>query len=148
MAVLRSVSGGRAIPNVNGLAVDAPAKWLDNGIGGAGGMHLDGDAGQFSVRETSPEEAAKTLDTFKAETEEILFQKWVSADALPDGGFKAIYVLDKITMKGDEPVKDGSTFGFTVRRKIDGKVYDCSGSAATQETATEAVDLCLKVAAS
>lgn len=138
---------GRSIPNANGLVVDAPAKWLDNGIGGAAGMHLDADAGMFTVRETAPEEAAKNLATFKKETEEVMFQKWISAEEIPDG-FKTLYVLDKMTMKGEEMVKDGSTFAFTVRRKIGGKVYDCSGSAATQETAAEAIDLCLKVNAS
>lgn len=35
------------------------------------------------------------------------------------GDDEAIDVLDKITMKGDEPVKDGRTFAFHVRRKID-----------------------------
>lgn len=137
---------GRSIPNINGLSVDAPATWLDNGIGGAAGMHLDADGGMFSVRETSPEEAAKNFATFKSETEEILFQKWISAEETPDG-FKTIYVMDKIKMVGDEPVKDGSTFAFHVRRKIGGKVMDCDGSAATEATAKEAVDLCLKVAA-
>ena len=137
---------GRSIPNGNGLSVDAPAKWLDNGIGGAAGMHLDADGGMFSVRETSPEEAAKNLATFKSETEEIMFQKWISAEETPDG-FKTLYVMDKIKMNGDEPVKDGSTFAFHARRKIGGKVMDCDGSAATQETAAEALDLCMKVAA-
>lgn len=140
-------AGGRSIPNANGLTVDAPAKWLDNGIGGAAGMHLDADAGMFTVRETAPEEAAKDLATFKKETEQVMFQKWVSADATPDG-FKTLYVLDKMTMKGDDMVKDGSTFAFTVRRKINGKTYDCSGSAATEDTAKEAIDLCMKVNAS
>ena len=143
----KAAAKGRAIPNANGLVVDAPAKWVDNGIGGAAGLHLEGDAGNFQVRETAPEEAAKPLATFKSETEEIMFQKWVSAEEIPDG-FKAIYVLDKMTMKGEDLVKDGSTFAFTVRRKIGGKVHDCSGSAATQETAAEAVELCLKVDAS
>ena len=142
----KPAKAGRTIPNSSGLVVEAPAKWLDNGIGGAAGMHLDADAGMFMVRETAPEEAAKDLATFKKETEEMLFQKWISADALPDG-FKTLYVMDKITMKGDEPVKDGSTFAFHVRRKIGDKVHDCYGSAATQENAAEGLDLCLKVAA-
>lgn len=137
---------GRSIPNGNGLSVDAPAKWLDNGIGGAAGMHLDADGGMFSINETSPEEAAKNLATFKSETEEIMFQKWISAEEIPDG-FKTLYVMDKIKMNGDEPVKDGSTFAFQVRRKIGDKVMDCGGSAATQAAATEAIDLCMKVAA-
>lgn len=137
---------GRSIPNASGLVVDAPAKWLDNGIGGAAGMHLDGDAGMFTVRETAPEEAAKDLDTWKKETEEIMFQKWISADKTADG-FAAIYMLDKMTMKGDDMVKDGSVVAFTVRRKIGGKIQDCSGSAADEATAKEAVDLCNKIAA-
>ncbi|HEY4181819.1 MAG TPA: hypothetical protein VGM90_33480 [Kofleriaceae bacterium] len=139
-------AGAREIPNANGLSVDAPAKWLDNGAGGAAGMHLDADAGMFTVRETAPEEAAKPLADWKAETEQVMFQKWISADATPDG-FKAVYALDKMTMKGDDLVKDGSTIAFTVRRKIGGKVQDCSGSASTEAIAAEAVELCNKISA-
>lgn len=139
-------AGGRKIPNANGLVVDAPAKWQDNGIGGAAGMHLDADAGMFTVREAEGEEATQSLDDWKKGTEEVMFQKWVSADAQPDG-FKAVYMLDKMTMKGEDLVKDGSTVAFTVRRKIGDKTYICSGSAATEETAKEAVDLCYKIAA-
>lgn len=138
---------GRAIPNASGLVVDAPAKWLDNGIGGAAGLHLDGDAGMFTVREAEGEEATQSLDDWKKGTEEIMFQKWISADATPDG-YKAIYLLDKMTMKGEDMVKDGTTVAFTVRRKIGDKTYVCSGSAATEDTAKEAVDLCYKIAAS
>lgn len=138
---------GRAIPNASGLVVDAPAKWLDNGIGGAAGLHLDGDAGMFMVREAEGEEATQSLDDWKKGTEEIMFQKWISADATPDG-YKAIYLLDKMTMKGEDMVKDGTTVAFTVRRKIGDKTYVCSGSAATEDTAKEAVDLCYKIAAS
>jgi hypothetical protein len=138
---------GRSIPNANGLVVDAPAKWLDNGIGGAAGMHLDADGGNFTLREAEGEEAAQSLDDWKKGTEEIMFQKWISADAAPDG-FKAIYVLDKMTMKGEDMVKDGSVVAFTVRRKIGDKTYVCSGSAATEDVAKEAIDLCYKVAAS
>jgi hypothetical protein len=144
----KPAASGRSIPNVNGLTVDAPAKWLDNGIGGAGGMHLDADAGMFMIRETSADEAGKKLAAFKTDTEEMLFEKWISAEELPAGGFKAVYVMDKIKMKGDEPVKDGTTFAFTVRRTIASKVYDCSGNGATEANAKEAIDLCLKVNAS
>ena len=140
----KPAASGRAIPNSSGLVVDAPAKWKDNGIGGAAGMHLDADAGQFQVRELAAEELDQKMDAWKGDTEQIMFQKWVSAEETPDG-WKAIYVLDKMTMKGEEMVKDGSTFAFHVRRKIGDKVYSCSGSAATQETATEAVELCNKV---
>jgi hypothetical protein len=139
-------AGGRKIPNSSGLVVDAPAKWQDNGIGGAAGMHLDGDAGMFIVQETSAEEAAKKLADFKTDTESMGVNKWVSADETPDG-FKTLYVVDKLTMKGEEMVKDGTQFAFHVRRKIGDKTYDCSGSAAAQETATEAIDLCTKIAA-
>lgn len=138
---------GRSIPNANGLVVEAPAKWIDNGIGGAAGMHLDADAGMFMVRETAPEEAAKSMADWKKETEEMLFQKWTTAEEIPGEGFKALYTMDKITMKGDEPVKDGTTHAFHVRRKIGGKTHDCYGSAAKEEDAKEALDLCMKVAA-
>jgi hypothetical protein len=137
---------GRTIPNSQGLVVDAPAKWLDNGIGGAAGMHLDADGGMFMIDETSPEEAAKKFEVYKKDTEEMLFQKWIKADATADG-WTALYAMDKIKMKGDEPVKDGTTYAFHVRRKIGDKTYSCTGSAATQETAQEAIDLCTKVAA-
>ncbi len=135
---------GRAIPNSGGLYVDAPAKWLDNGVGGAAGMHLDAEAGDFQVRETDPAEAAKSLADWKKGTEEMLFQKWISADATPDG-FKALYIMDKVVMKGDDMVKEGKTYAFTVRRKIGDKVHDCSGSGATQEIAVEGAELCTKI---
>jgi hypothetical protein len=138
---------GRSIPNANGLVVEAPAKWLDNGIGGAAGMHLDADGGMFMINETSPEEAAKGMAGWKKDTEEMLFQKWITAEELPDNGFKALYAIDKIKMKGEEPVKDGTQFAFHTRRKIGDKVRDCYGSAATQADAQEGLDLCLKVAA-
>jgi len=143
---VKPAKAGRAIPNSQGLVVEAPAKWLDNGIGGAAGMHLDADAGQFQVREPAPEEAAKPLAAWKGETEQLMFQKWLSAEETPDG-FKAIYVMDKLEMKGEEMVKAGSTFAFHTRRKIGDKVHDCYGSAATQEIAAEAVDLCMKIQA-
>lgn len=139
-------ASGRKIQNATGLVVDAPAKWQDNGIGGAAGMHLEGDAGQWQVRETSPEEAAKPFAQWKAETEELMFQKWLSADETPDG-FKAVYLMDKMEMKGEEMVKAGSTHAFHTRRKIGDKVHDCYGSASTAEIAAEAVDLCMKIAA-
>jgi hypothetical protein len=137
---------GRKIPNSSGLVVDAPAKWLDNGIGGAAGMHLDGDAGMFMVRETSAEEAAKKLAEFKTDTESTGVKKWVSAEETPDG-FKTLYTTDKLTMKGDEMVKDGELYAFHVRRKIGDKAHDCYGSAAKQADASEAIDLCMKIAA-
>lgn len=137
---------GRTIPNSDGLVIDAPAKWKDNGIGGAAGMHLDADAGMFMVRALEPDEAARSLADWKAETEQVMFQSWISAEELPEGGFKALYAMDKIKMDGDEPVKDGTTYAFHVRRKLGDKPHDCYGSAATQETAAEALDLCLKVA--
>lgn len=143
----KAAAKGRSIPNASGLVVDAPAKWLDNGIGGAAGMHLDADGGNFTVREAEGEEATQSLDDWKKGTEEIMFQKWISADAAPDG-FKAIYLLDKVVMKGEEMVKDGSVTAFTVRRKIGDKTYVCSGSGADETTAKEAVDLCYKIAAS
>jgi hypothetical protein len=139
-------ASGRSIPNSQGLVVDAPAKWQDNGIGGAAGMHLDGLAGDFQVRELEGEEAAKKFDDWKKETEEMLFQKWISADETADG-WKALYTMDKIKMEGDEPKKDGSTYAFTLKRKIGDKTYYCSGSALKQEDAQEALDLCTKVAA-
>jgi hypothetical protein len=135
---------GRKIPNGSGLVVDAPAKWLDNGIGGAAGMHLDADGGAFNVREVSAEEAAKTMDQAKKETEEYLFEKWVSSEKTADG-WKLVYVLDKVEMKGDEAKKVGTTFAFDVRRKIGDKLYSCSGNASTKEIADEAVSLCTKV---
>jgi hypothetical protein len=135
---------GRKIPNGSGLVVDAPAKWLDNGIGGAAGMHLDNDQGGFSLNEVSPEEAAKSLEQHKKDTEEYLFEKWVSSDKTADG-WKLVYVLDKVEIKNDEAKKVGTTFAFDVRRKIGDKLYSCSGSGATKEIADEAVALCTKI---
>jgi hypothetical protein len=142
----KPASKGRTVPNGNGLTAEAPARWVDNGIGGAAGFHLDGDAGGFQIREIAPEEAAKSMDDWKKETEEMLFQKWISADATADG-FKALYTMDKIKMQGEEPVKDGSQFAFHVRRKLNGKVTDCYGTAAKQEDAQEAIGICSSVAA-
>jgi hypothetical protein len=142
----KPAGGARAIPNGAGLVVDAPAKWLDNGIGGAAGLHLDNNAGGFQIMDTSPEEAAKKLADFKKDTEEMLFEKWISADETPDG-FKTLYVIDNMVTKGDQLVKDGTKFAFHVRRKIGDKTRDCSGTGDTQEIATEAIDLCMKVAA-
>ena len=138
---------GRKIPNANGFVVEAPARWIDNGIGGAAGMHLDADGGGWQLRESSAEESAKSMADWKKDTEEILFQKWISAEEIPGEGFKALYTMDKITMKGDEPVKDGSQFAFHVRRKIGGTSQECYGTAAKEEDAKEGLDLCMKVAA-
>lgn len=140
----KAATGGREIPNSKGLSVDAPAKWLDNGIGGAAGMHMDADAGDFHLWEVTPEEAAKDMNTIKKETEEIMFEKWVSSKATADG-FELIYVLDKMEMKGEELKKVGTTFGVTVRRKIGATLYTCGGAASTKEIAEEAVALCGKV---
>ena len=142
----KAAAKGRKVPNGNGLVLDAPAKWLDNGIGGAAGMHLDADAGGFQIRELEGEEAAMPFADWKKQTEEILFQKWVSADETPDG-FSALYAMDKMTMKGEEMVKDGSQFAFHVKRKVGGKTYYCYGTAKAEADAKEGLDLCTKFAA-
>lgn len=136
-------AGGRKVPNANGLVLDAPAKWKDNGIGGAAGYHLDADAGGFQIRELEGEEAAMAFADWKKQTEEILFKKWISADETPDG-FTALYEIDKMTMKGEEMVKDGSQFAFHVKKKVGGKVYYCYGTAAAEADAKEGLDLCSK----
>jgi hypothetical protein len=138
---------GRDIPNSRGLVVEAPAKWLDNGIGGAAGMHLDADGGDFSVREVSAEEAGEAMEAHKKGTEEFLFEKWISSKKTADG-WELVYVLDKIEMKGDEAKKVGTTFAFDVRRKIGAALYSCSGAASTKEIAEEAIALCQKVSGS
>jgi hypothetical protein len=135
------------MPNSKGLVLDAPAKWQDNGIGGAAGFHLADDQGNIMLDEVSPEEAGKSFETIKKETEEILFEKWVSSDKTADG-FKLVYVIPKIAMKGDEMEKVGTQFAYTVRRKIGATLYRCSGSAATKEIVDEAVALCDKVTGS
>ena len=135
---------GRDIPNGAGLVVDAPAKWLDNGIGGAAGMHLDGDGGNFQVREVSPEEAAQSMEDHKKGTEELGFKKWVSSKKTADG-WELVYIVDKIAIEGEEAKVVGENHAFDVRRKIGDKLYSCSGPAATKEIAEEAVALCQKV---
>ena len=140
----KPAAAGREVPNSGGLRVDAPAKWLDNGIGGAAGMHLDNDGGMFTLRELAAEETGKTFEQAKQDTQEYLFQKWISSDKTADG-WKLVYEMDKIEMKGDEAKKVGTIVGFEVRRKIGDKPYVCSGSAQTKETALEAVELCTKV---
>ena len=137
-------SKGRKIPNSNGLVVDAPAKWQDNGIGGAAGMHLDGLAGDFQLRESSAEEKAKTLDQYKEESQTPMFDKWVSAETTPDG-WKALDIGHKIEMKGEEAVKGAAQFEFHIHRKIGDKPYECYGTANKKEDALEAMELCTKV---
>jgi hypothetical protein len=133
------------MPNSKGLVLDLPAKWEDNGIGGAAGFHLADDQGTIMLNEVSAAEAAKTMETTKKETEEILFEKWVSSAKTADG-FKMVWVVPKVAMKGEEMVKVGTQFAYTVRRKIGPTLYDCGGSAATKELVDEAVALCDKVA--
>jgi len=139
-------ASGRSMPNSKGLVLDAPAKWEDNGIGGAAGFHMADDQGMLMMSEVSPEEANKPFDVTKKETEEILFEKWVTSDKTADG-FKFVYVIPKLAMKGDEMEKVGTQFAFTVRRKVGPTLYNCTGTAATKEIAEEAVALCDKVAA-
>lgn len=140
----KAARGGRAIPNSAGLRVDAPARWLDNGVGGAAGLHLADGAGMLMVREASADEAAKSLEQFKADTEAMLFQKWLAADATADG-FEAVWVMDAVD---DEMNKVGSQVGFQVRRSIGGKVHDCYGSAKAEADAREALALCKQIAGS
>lgn len=139
-------ASGRSMPNSKGLVLDAPAKWEDNGIGGAAGFHMADDQGNLMMNEVSPEEAAKAFEVTKKETEEILFEKWVTSEKTADG-FKFVYVIPKLAMKGDEMEKVGTQFAFTVRRKVGSTLYNCTGTAATKEIASEAVALCEKVAA-
>ena len=138
---------GRKVPNGNGLVLDAPARWVDNGIGGAAGYHLDADAGGFQIRELEGEEATKSFADWKKESEEMLFQKWITAEETPDGGFTALYVIDSMKMKGEELVKDGSQFAFHVRKKVGGKTYYCYGTAKAEADAKEGLDLCTKFTA-
>jgi hypothetical protein len=137
-------SGWRSIPNATEkLQIDAAAKWLDNGMGGAAGMHIEGGA-DFMIRAMDPDDAAKKIAEVKTDAEQMLFQKWLTAED-KDGVIKLIYNIDKITMKVDEPVKDGSNVAFEVRRELGGKKYKCYGSAPDQASAKEAVDLCSRI---
>ncbi len=137
-------AGWRSIPNASAkLEIDAPAKWLDNGIGGAAGMHIEGGA-DFMINEMTAEEAGKKLADIKTDAEAMLFQKWITAEE-KDGVTKLLYNMDKITMKGDEAVKDGTLVSFEARRDIAGKKYKCYGSAPDQAGAQEGLDLCLRV---
>jgi hypothetical protein len=86
--------------------------------------------------------ASKAFADWKKETEEMLFQKWITAEETPDGGFTALYVIDSMKMKGEELVKDGSQFAFHVRKKVGGKVYYCYGTAKAEADAKEGLDLC------
>ena len=137
-------AGWRSIPNAPAkLQVDAPRKWLNNGMGGAAGMHIENGA-DFLLSERAADDAGKTLREIKADAEAMLFQKWVTAKS--DAGVTTlVYNMDKISMQGDEPVKSGTLVAFEVRRAIDGKPYKCYGSAPDQATADEAVTLCLHV---
>ena len=47
-------TSGRAMPNSKGLVLDLPAKWEDNGIGGAAGFHLADDQGNIMMNDVSP----------------------------------------------------------------------------------------------
>ncbi len=137
-------AGWRSIPNAAAkLEIDAPATWLDNGIGGAAGMHIEGGA-DFMINEMSPDDAAKKLAEIKTDAEAMLFQKWITAEE-KDGVTKLLFNMDKITMKGDEPVKDGTLVSFEARSDIGGKKYKCYGSAPDQAGAQEGLDLCLRV---
>ena len=136
--------GWRMIPNATAkLQVDAPRKWLDNGMGGAAGMHIETGA-DFMLNEMAADDAGKTLAEIKTDAEAMLFQKWVTAKSAA-GVTTLVYNMDKISMQGDEPVKSGTLVAFEVRRAIDGKPYKCYGSAPDQATADEAVALCLHV---
>lgn len=139
-------ASGRSMPNSKGLVLDAPAKWEDNGIGGAAGFHMADDQGMLVMNEVSPEEAGKSFETVKKETAEILFEKWESSEKTAEG-FKLVYVIPKLAMKGEEMEKVGTQFAYTVRRKVGATLYNCTGTAATKEIAAEAVALCDKVAA-
>ena len=134
----------RSIPNATAkLQVDAPRKWINHGIGGAAGMHINNGA-DFMLNEMAADDARKTLREIKADAEAMLFQKWINATT--DAGVTTlVYNMDKITMQGDEPVKSGTLVAFEVRRPIDGKPYKCYGSAPDQATADEAVALCMHV---
>jgi hypothetical protein len=137
-------SGWRSIPNApEKMTIDAPAKWLDNGVGGAAGMHIEGGA-DFMIREMDAEDATKKIADIKTETEEMMFQKWVTAED-KDGVIKLIYNIDKITMKGDEPVKDGTKVAFEIRRELGGKKYKCYGTSPDLANAQEGADLCSRV---
>ncbi|HTJ85415.1 MAG TPA: hypothetical protein VL400_27040, partial [Polyangiaceae bacterium] len=112
-------------------------------IGGAAGFHSEAGGLTWHVQEQTGEEASKTFDAKKKETEEILFKKWIKADKTADG-WSMTYEASKINDKGDEA---GTSYSFSVRKKVGDKVYDCYGGVDKQADLAGAVDSCTSLKA-
>jgi hypothetical protein len=94
----------------------------------------------LNVEAVPPEVAAKSFEVAKKEREEVLFKKWIKADKTADG-----WAMSYEGPRLDET--PGSLFLFSVRRKIDGKAYDCYGSSDNQADLPAAIDICASLRA-
>lgn len=132
----KAEAGFLELPNTSGLQAKPPAGAQPNGIGGAAGFHKDGLT--WVVQEQTGEEATKTFDAKKTDTESILFKKWITSEKSADGWVLS-YEGPKLDGEGNEK---GTMYNFSVRRKIADKQIDCYGSVDQQADLAGAVDAC------
>lgn len=137
------VGSWQEIPNISGFIADVPTGAVPNATGGAAGFHAADDSYGMMLREESPEEAAKDMDTIKKETEQVLFKKWIQSDATADGWALA-WESAKMDGEGNEA---GSQFSYQMRRKLGDKTYSCYGAVATAEAVAGALKSCASIRA-
>ena len=137
------VGSWQEIPNISGFIADVPTGAEPNATGGAAGFHAADDSYGMMLREESPEEAAKDMDTIKKETEQVLFKKWIQSDATADGWALA-WESAKMDSEGNEA---GSQFSYQVRRKLGDKTYSCYGAVAKADAVPAALKSCASIRA-
>ncbi len=135
-----------ALPNMAGMKVKVPEGATPNGVGGAAGFHTDDDTFGFVLMEVSAEQQGKSMEDMKAETESILFKKWIKSDKTDDG-WVFTYEAPKMNFDGDEPKEVGVVYSFEVRRKIGDKTYKCYGGLSKAEGLDAAIEACNSIKA-
>lgn len=140
-------AGGKEIPNIQGLVADVPDNAKPNGIGGAAGFHAEDDSFQLVIMETSPEEAAKDIETMKTDSSSVGgFKKWIKSEPTADG-WVLVWEAAKFELAGEEMKEVGTMVSYQVRRKIGDKTYTCYGGVPTAEAAEVAIKACASVRA-
>ncbi|HUS65169.1 MAG TPA: hypothetical protein VMZ28_11530 [Kofleriaceae bacterium] len=138
-------AGGTEIPNIQGLVADVPPNVKPNGMGGAAGFHAEDDSFQLILNETSPEEAAKDIETMKTDSASVGgFKKWIKSEPTADG-WVLVWEAGKFELAGEEMKEVGTMVSYQVRRKIGDKMYTCYGGVPTVEAAEVAIKACASV---
>jgi hypothetical protein len=140
----KDAEGFVAVPNAQGLKAKVPDSAKPNGVGGAAGFHSEDGKFAFVLEKVEGDEAGKTMDQVKEETELMFFKKWI--DSKPtDDGFVLKYESVSIDVFAEEGKEESPQWSFEVRRKIGDQLYKCWGGLKAPDGLDASIEACNSV---